>query len=289
MSSNKLTKDEYILRCLSKVRKKHEEFYVVSRIIHRLNNPDIEFICQQLVRLENGKRALTDMYFPQFELHLEIDERHHEKLENEINDRERSRSIIDRTNHRIVRIKMPTKNNNRTLEDVNNDVNDFISNLQKKAEKKQFIPWDYENRYSPKRHIEKEYIDLNSNAVFRTHKDVLQCFGYEGGHHQRGAWRIPNAPEPTIIWFPKLYENGIWKNSLSEDGKVIIEKSDINPERKNYSEKRVVFAHATDELGKTLYRYLGVFDKGHEDENNIKDGVKFTRISERYDLPSLKK
>ncbi|WP_323716132.1 AbaSI family restriction endonuclease [Paracoccus aminovorans] len=73
-----MSKDDYILRSLSKTRHKRIEHFVVNRIYHLLDDPEIEFVCQQLVRRSDGP-ALTDMYFPQFRLHLEVDEPFHER------------------------------------------------------------------------------------------------------------------------------------------------------------------------------------------------------------------
>lgn len=55
------TKDDFILRMLSKIQKKKWENYVVNRIVHKLDDPEIEFICQQYVARSDGKYALVDL------------------------------------------------------------------------------------------------------------------------------------------------------------------------------------------------------------------------------------
>jgi hypothetical protein len=74
-----ITKDQYILRSLSKTAHKQWELLVITRIIHRLDDPELEFVAQQLVRREDGGAYLTDLYFPQLALHVEIDEAHYRK------------------------------------------------------------------------------------------------------------------------------------------------------------------------------------------------------------------
>lgn len=64
--SNQLDELTYYARLLTKLRNKKYEFYVVSRIIHLLNDTEIQFTTQQLVRKEDGGRYLIDLYFPQF-------------------------------------------------------------------------------------------------------------------------------------------------------------------------------------------------------------------------------
>ena len=39
-----MTKDEYLLRNFSKITHKKWELFVITRILHRLNDPDIEYV-----------------------------------------------------------------------------------------------------------------------------------------------------------------------------------------------------------------------------------------------------
>ena len=50
------------------------ELYVISRIIHLLDDEEIEFICQQYVKSRSGVGYLIDLCFPQLKLYCEIDE-----------------------------------------------------------------------------------------------------------------------------------------------------------------------------------------------------------------------
>ncbi len=77
---------DYILRSLSKISNKKWEHYVINRIYHRLNDPEIEFVCQQCLRKDDNKFYLADLFFPQLGLYLEIDEHHHENDQNKIRD-----------------------------------------------------------------------------------------------------------------------------------------------------------------------------------------------------------
>ena len=60
--------------------------YVITRLIHLLDDPEIEFVCQQLIRTPNGKRYLADLCFPSLGVYLEIDEFHHTSKENVISE-----------------------------------------------------------------------------------------------------------------------------------------------------------------------------------------------------------
>lgn len=63
-----------------------------------------------------------------------------------------------------------------------------------------------------------------------------------------------------MVWFPRLYNAGVWNNELSPDGEWITEESlEVD---NNYIEDwdyRIVMAHSRDELNRVLYRFLGVF------------------------------
>src|SRR5690606_23199633 len=98
---------EYNLRQLRRSYKKKYENYVVSRIFHSVNRfEDVQMVTQQYVKRPEGF-ALTDLYFPQFKLHVEVDELHHEATKNIIEDNYRELDIINATEgHRFRRIKI---------------------------------------------------------------------------------------------------------------------------------------------------------------------------------------
>ncbi|HFF4823898.1 TPA: AbaSI family restriction endonuclease, partial [Acinetobacter baumannii] len=120
MFSSDLT--DYVIRQLGRTKNKRYETYVVSRIIHLLNDFTLKFVTQQFVRLSNKKIALTDLYFPQLGIHIEVDEEHHflrnSKMEYSLNqideplysishtesDAMREEDIISITGHKIFRV-----------------------------------------------------------------------------------------------------------------------------------------------------------------------------------------
>ncbi len=87
---------------MAKTNKKNDENYVITRIWNRLDNLDIKFITQQYVIRPDGKYALTDMYFPQLGIHIEIDEGHHKT--NIESDKAREENIVRVTDHEVKRI-----------------------------------------------------------------------------------------------------------------------------------------------------------------------------------------
>ena len=290
-----MKKDEFITKSLAKLTHKRWELFVVSRIIHSILEEGIEFVCQQYVRLPQGGRALTDIYFPQFDLHLEVDEPPHDKSESKKRDDLREQDIIDATYHTIERIKI-SSNTSRDcgesiLIDVARKTDKIIEGLLlKKFEMiraNEFEPWNFERKFDPWLYIDRGFIDVKDNVRFRRQVDALKCFGFSKSVHRKGSWPI-NASGETHVWFPRLVEHRDWSNSLSDDGMVITERrtsgglihnghADRYPV--SWGTNRITFAKVKDDLGNVMYRFIGVFCLD-EEQSTSRLGV-FRRIQTR--------
>ncbi len=257
-------KTEYILRSLSKITHKKWELYIISRIVHLLNDHELEFVCQQLIKTKDGNRYLMDLCFPQLKIYYEIDELHHSVHENAISDKHRKKEILDVSDFEEYRIKVCSEidmSKTKTVSQINKEVDSFVNILKVKKQAlvkdNKFIAWDPKKKFSPLEHIKRGYIDVSDNVVFLTHRDAMRCFGYSKGHYQRAVWKIPSTDKK--IWFPKLYRNNDWENTLSEDFDIITMKNlkglDITPDFNKY----VVFAHYQNILGRIIYKFLGEF------------------------------
>jgi hypothetical protein len=154
-----MKRDDYILAQLSKLTKKTWELYIITRILHGLNDLEIEPVCQQYVPRGPGSRAHTDLFFPQFGLHLEIDERHHAGPDHQASDLLRAREIVKATGHEIVRIPIyDASGANRPLEAINEDTDRFIEIVRQRKMAAhgtgRFVAWDYDNAFNPKFHMD---------------------------------------------------------------------------------------------------------------------------------------
>ena len=267
-----ISKDDYILRNFSKIQLKKWELYIITRIVHLLNDTDIEFVCQQFIKTRDGKRYLADLCFPSLKLYYEIDEAQHGSDQHKIKDEHRQREIIDATDFIEKRISIFDKNkNDRNINEINKEVDEFIAFVKKRKKqfisKGNFIPWDYETKFSPAPHLKRGYIDVKDNVVFSNHRDALGCFGYKKGHYQRAVWRIKGSNKE--VWFPKLYRNNTWNNSLSNDFKKIIMKRNNNAKIKRRKKREfIVFAHYKDLLGQIVYKFLGEFHTLFKESDN---------------------
>ena len=264
----KISKDEYILRNFSKIQHKKWELYVITRIIHLLNDPELEFVCQQLIKTPDNKRYLTDLCFPQLNLYCEIDELQHSTEKHSLSDDHRMKEIIDASDFIEKRIKIyDAEFNILDLSYINKEIDLLIDFIRKRKKEflisNDFIPWDFYNKYNAKKYIDKGYLNIKDNIGFLYVRDALKCFGYNGGHYQRAIWKIKGTEKS--LWFPKLYENKNWNNSLSDDMKKIeMKKTDNSLLGLVDKHEWIVFAHYKDFLGQIVYKFLGEFHSSKE-------------------------
>ena len=67
------------------------------------------------------------------------------------------------------------------------------------------------------------------------------------------------------IWFPKLYPNKQWANTLSRDSNTITSQKIVNGKVvqkdpiKSPIRDRIVFAHYKNVFGQTVYKFYGIY------------------------------
>ena len=108
-----MEKIEYITNQLKKTFGKKYENYCVTRIYSLINRNDVKIVTQQLFKRKGKNIALADLYFPQINLWVEIDEGHHE---NQIqSDKDRTKEVIE-----MNKIPNEVKKKYEALEEVIN-------------------------------------------------------------------------------------------------------------------------------------------------------------------------
>lgn len=277
---------EYIARQFSRTEKKTFEHYVVTRIWHQLDDIEIKFVTQQYVKRLGGI-ALTDMYFPQLKVHVEIDEGQHFDRDGVriLQDKIREADIINATAHLIKRIIIA----GQTLIEVHKQISELVIFLKDlKEQTTNFRKWDFEAERNPLTYINRGYIALEDDVAFKTMVDAANCFG--NNYKRNGIWKggAKHRENDKDIWFPKLYENAKWNNSISEDDNEIREickyEVDRNPhihrEKSKANIKRIVFAKVISPLGDVMYRFKGLYEIDTE-KTNYENGVVLKRIATR--------
>ena len=287
-----IEKREYLIRTLSRTKRKDYENYVIGAIWHRLNNLEIKPVSQQYVKRSDGKFALLDLYFPQINVGVECDEAYHEhnvepdKIR-EANVEQALSALQLGKNFTIIRIN------------ANTDIIEFEKQINNAVEK---IKQLYENYKSPKWSEEKESVEkvidsgvlsIYDNLQFTRIVDIAKCFGRNYKAMQSCTFFIS---ENTLVWCPKLAveidgelkapSSAGWLNILADNWNTI---TTVVPTDKEHQEKYrrndleiLVFAQSKNNLGHTMYRFLGVYAFEKSENNNKK--IIYRRIAEKYSL-----
>lgn len=270
-----MEKLNYITRQLARAERKRFENYVVTRIWHLLDDLTLKFVTQQYVVRPSG-RALTDMYFPQLGIHIEVDEVQH--LNSVEQDKRREADIVNMTNHKVLRI-----DTSKGIDLVNQQIDEVIKSIKHfKSNQPFFKPWDMQEEQNPKTYTSKGFIEVSDDVAFKNCFLAANCFGHIYKGFQKSSAMHPKEPG-KIIWFPKLYKNGDWDNSISDDDEIITEKSLNKP---NHTTKilngiptnRIVFARVKSPLGDVMYRFKGEYTLDFN-LTNIENGLIWKRIS----------
>ncbi|QAV71554.1 HNH endonuclease [Salinibacterium sp. UTAS2018] len=116
-------------------------------------------------------------------------------------------------------------------------------------------------------------LSVNDLVPFSTHVQVAKLFGHNFKGHQRATIRLDDTTE---VWFPKMYENKDWANTISPSGDTITmvpvlggEYADVM-ESKQLREYVFTFGHMKSRPGPNYYAFLGVFKGESEFSDNTK-------------------
>ena len=257
-----ISKETYVTRNFQKISGKRWELYVITRVIHLLNDPDIEYVCQQYINPPKNKEYyLADLAFPSLKLYLEIDEGQHGSKNHKAADVKRDAEILEATDWECKRIAVYVNQGNtkvdKKLELLNQEIDKFVEHIRIKKQKLisqgNDIIWEYEKKFLPETFIKKQQINVSDNVALLNHRDVLRLFGYTKGHYQRAVWKVEKFTE--MVWFPKLYSNSDWVNEFDEKTDTIHQhRKDMKPHPISSidANDRIVFAHQKNIFGQTV-------------------------------------
>lgn len=282
---------------LRKAGHKIYEVYATSRIFHLLDDREIEFVTQQLVRLPGGTRALMDIYFPQFNLFVEIDEPYHNGAEQARADDARTenlrRALATRQSSTIDAPSDPERITvgGQTIAQFNEQIDGLVTRIvsmkRAKVDAGTFTPFVFGRRASVDYWRERGFISVSDRTELHSRADVGALFGIRP-NQMKAVWRVS---EDTIVWWPKFYENAHWSNVLSPDGTEIVQtdkRTDAGAGRSRVTrndprpgDRWLVFAHTDDEqFGGVYYNFVGVFTvveaEGHT--------TRYVRVVDSVDL-----
>ena len=290
--------------------KKYENF-VINAIYAKVDNPNLIPVTQKYVRnpnypnSDNGPYYLLDLYFPQLNYGIEVDELAHKKQANQELDKMRENDILDAVKGcTIGRIEIGEDEKTlNTIEKVNEQINEKVIEIKKLiAEMKEPLSWkDEETRKEEV--FAKGVFDVNDDVTYKGISEIYSSIvGRSVANLGKGSVKLN---KPYKLWCPYLAiqlddgtvitRNG-WKNTLSEDKSIIEE---IPEDMEKYGEdgpwneggiKRIVFMHVQNNFGIDEVRFLGVYEpvrldtiKEGEDEGKQKRTYKRVETSVKID------
>ncbi|QTN01147.1 hypothetical protein ERJ70_18780 [Sediminibacillus dalangtanensis] len=294
-----MNKRDYLVKTFSRTKRKDYENYILTAIWHKLDNMNLKPVSQQYVKRQNGTYALMDLYFPQLHLGVEVDEAYHQ--ENQKEDKLRMDDIISAVNEDSIHdFQWFRIDATKSLEEINDSINEIVSVIQDKASKT-ILKWKtYEEEL--KQLKQQEYLTIYDDISFMDIKDIANTvFGKNAKRYQRSYFRVKDK---LWLWCPKLsiIENGNtksvaggWLNILAEDwsyideshqdGGIAKERSGSYMEEVESGRERAVFAKYKDNLGFNRYRFVGIFKvSGISPDNEM--FIRYLRVNDKVKIVS---
>lgn len=300
-----MDKFTYIVRTLSRTKRKDYENYVVNAVWQRLADPGIKPVTQQYVRRADGSYYLIDLYFPQLSIGVECYEGYHESHEQRDRDARREMELIDairqisELSYTLYKVRVA----GRTLEAVDAQIDDAVDAIRARAtelrQSKTFQEWETER--SPSDVLSSmEMLRVSDDIGFHT---IAEACNTTMGCSYKGVQRAFFRPRGLVAndidmlaWFPKLSIDGInaststgWVNTISPDGEHIYQynaKSSRIIENGREQPERIVFARMLDPVSRVWsYRFVGIFSYAGvgENANGIRSEV-FKRMSDEWKI-----
>ena len=285
--------------------KKYENF-IINAIYNRVNNKELVPVTQQYVRNVNDTRRyyLLDLYFPQINYGIEVDEGQHLSKINIYNDKERENAIKQAISCEEGRIAV--FNADRTIKSLNEieeqidkqvaRINELIS--EKERRDNQSLKWQTNDELK-QLIINKGIFSTSDEVEYSGITEIYNITGHKAKQLRRCFMKLNKN---FYLWVPtlaiKLGEGVVksvnnYENYLTEDWSEIIEidKTGKRFETKpgDYCEdrKRVVFMKMKDRFGRNCVKFIGVFQAEYAD---VEDDVlrrHYKRFSESVDISKL--
>jgi len=277
----------YLVKTLSRTKRKDYENYVINAIWQRLNNSDIEVVSQQYVEntinTKGQSHYFIDLYFPTLNIGIECDEAFHKNKKQSKSDKEREASIYDiiykikKDDYLAIHIDV-TQN----YENLQKSINNAVETIKQKIN--EINPPKWEIKTPEEYYSLKDKIHIADRKGFHTiNKTCNVLFNAGRNEETKGASRtyftLPKFKGTSLegykIWFPHLAVEVIgedgehktvaatktgWNNQLIDDGEIIMEYNENNIRYEQDENKRIVFLKYKDPLGYNEYKFVGIFE-----------------------------
>lgn len=285
---------EYLARLFQKIAAKPLESYVLSRLWHTINDEEVKIVLQQYVAINTDNYALTDVFFPQVKVHVEVNEPAHYSSEEHIAaDKSRLADIERQTGHTVSVIDCRNE-----LAQIHRDIDELArsitTQIQEQRNNGTFKPWQPEMERNHEHWKTNNTISIRDEVVLNTIEDICALFDADFQKTVRGYQRLGALPHPQnsqiLLWWPSVVARSGWQNTFDINEQTITEthqdttKKDEHFQAHQNSETiRYVFLHHTDILGFKGYKFVGVF--GYDAEKSSPErGTVWKKIGDTITL-----
>jgi len=287
-------KVEYISRLFQKTSYKAIENYCLTRLWHRLDDDQIKIVPQQYVNRHIDKYALTDVYLPQVQIHIEVNEpAHYESSERIEADDKRKKEIESQTGHKLFTIDC-RNDLTKIHAQIDSVVTEIKERVNKQIEDLKFKPWQPDIERNPDYWKSKKIISVEDEVSMNNIEDICKLFNADFNKTIRGFQRLGGLSHPQnnniLLWWPSEVTRQGWLNRLDEIEYSItethsdeIKKGKHFQDHFNTKQLRCVFFHYKDILGLTSYKFKGVFAYDSE-KSQPAIGTVWKRIDDKIKL-----
>ena len=287
---------EYMEHLFDSIKSKRTESYVIHRIWNKLDDDRVRFVTQQKITLPNGKYALADLYLPQLNIFVEVNEPYHDKQKAQ--DEYRNEKIVELTEADQFIIECGKRTDKcewKSLAEIHQQIDECVTFIKKRITDvgDQLKPWSMSESLTVEFHKNKGYLNVDDNDALRTIDDICRLTGgvkRDRGFQRAGTAGLSQHPDMEL-WFPCVNNRSNWLNEKSGDGQTIYESNTKDP-KKNLDHiedsikknlQRVTFFKFKDNLGIENYFFLGIFRIDAEASRKDKKCV-WRRVSTEYKL-----
>lgn len=275
-----MDKLEYVARSLSRGTNKVYETYVINAIYQKVNNPNLIIETQKEIKLENGYRPLIDLFLPQLNIAIEVDEGYHASETQHNHDIWREKSINSQISKPCIGDSILFERviaHDVSLEEINARIDEIVRLINSKIESRT-TPLVWKSKEELFEDIKKRGT-IQLDDCFDSNVQIINLVynrSYSGW--QKCTYRL--------LWFPvisdkdddgTLTSRASWQNFFNQTHSIIYERADnssLNERKKEWALAdeqngivRVVFVKDRDSFGKTRKRFAGVFVAAGWDDN----------------------
>ena len=198
---------EYMECLFDSIKSKRTESYVIHRIWNKLDDDRVRFVTQQKITLPNGKYALADLYLPQLNIFVEVNEPYHDKQKAQ--DKYRNETIVELTEaHQFIIEcgKGTDKCEWKSLSEIHQQIDECVTFIKKRITDvgDQLKPWSMSESLTVEFHKNKGYLNVDDNDALRTIDDICRLTGgvkRDRGFLRAGTAELPQHPDMEL-WFP---------------------------------------------------------------------------------------